>query len=228
GGESLAALVRTAAVVCATVIAARVVWVFAQALWAKGPGAIAAGGWREATIIAWAGIRGGYTLAAALSAPLLITGGTPFPYRDDLIFAAFAVVVVTLVGQGLTLPLLIRWLAVAGTDAEQREERLARRATAEAALARLKELEDRQEAPPDLAASLRTRYEHQAALLADGDETQASAAAGHIELHQRLQRDLLAAEQRALIRLRDQGAISDQVLRRVERDLDLEEVRLEL
>ncbi|HEU0113113.1 MAG TPA: hypothetical protein VFQ80_00465, partial [Thermomicrobiales bacterium] len=146
----------------------------------------------------------------------------------DLIFAAFAVVIVTLVGQGLTLPPLIRWLAVASTDAEQQEERLARRTTAEAALARLAELEEEQAAPPVLAAALRTRYEHQAALLVDGDETQASAAADHIELHQRVQRELLAAEQHALIRLRDQGAISDQVLRRVERDLDLEEVRLEL
>jgi monovalent cation/hydrogen antiporter len=230
-GYEVRQVLAGAAAICLTVILVRIAWVF---LIAAGPrwlgvrrhAPLTGVNWRELVIIGWAGLRGGDTLAAALSVPLLTTSGAHFPARAEIIFLAFTVILVTLVGQGLTLPVLIRRLGLADDESEEREERLARRAAAAAALDRLDSLEDEALIPAELVESLRRRYAHQADLLTL-DEDPGKSAADHIALHERLQREVLAAQREELLRLRDEGEISDQVLRRVERELDLEEARLE-
>ena len=112
-------------------------------------------------------------------------------------------------------------------DTEQREEELARRAAVEAALGRIDALEHEEGAPAALIAELRRRYTHQADLLRVKDGMMEQAA-DHVALHERLRREVLAAQREALLRLREEGAISDEVLRRVQRDLDLEEARAEV
>ena len=113
---------------------------------------------------------------------------------------------------------------VAAAADERREEILARRTAAEAALARLSALEGEDRIAPQLVAALRKRYAHELAVLS-GD-SKIPETRDHIEQHRWLEREVLAAERSALVRLRDDGAISDDVLRRVERELDLEEARL--
>ena len=135
-------------------------------------------------------------------------------------------IVVTLVGQGLTLPSLIRGLGLQPDDTAEREEALARRAAVEAALGRIDALELEEGAPAELIDSLRRGYVHQADLLRVKDGMMEQAA-DHVALHERLRREVLGAQREALLRLRDEGAISDEVLRLVQRDLDLEEARLE-
>jgi monovalent cation/hydrogen antiporter len=220
--------IGVALAIALVVVAARAVWVVVSTVLSRGVGALAQGGWREVAIVGWAGLRGGDTLAAALSVPLATAAGRAFPSRPEIVFFAFAVIVVTLVGQGLSLPWLVDRLGVAGEGGEKREERLARRAAAEAALDRLDAIERQDGAPADLVAELRARYQHQASLLATGDGEFDGETRQHVARHQTLRRDVVAAERAAILRLRDEGAISDQVLRRVERDLDLEEARLEL
>jgi CPA1 family monovalent cation:H+ antiporter len=181
--------------------------------------------WAEVAVVAWSGLRGGDTLAAALAVPLVTASGAPFPARAEILFLAFMVIVVTLVGQGLTLPWLIRRLHVASDESEAQEERLARRAAVAAALGRLDELAQQDARAADLVETLRRRYAHQADLLDESDEP--AQTSRHVALHERLQREVLAAQQAEVVRLRDEGQISDQVMRRVQRDLDLEQLRVE-
>src|SRR4051794_10379794 len=115
-------ILRNAAVIGLTVILVRIVWVFTNAAASQWLGSRnilkpALSTWDGVAIVSWAGLRGGDTLAAALSVPLVIASGAPFPFRAEIIFFAFAVIAATLVGQGLTLPPLIRWLKVSGDGA---------------------------------------------------------------------------------------------------------------
>lgn len=138
-------------------------------------------------------------------------------------FLAFCVILATLVGQGLTLPLLIRRLGVADDRADQREEALARREAAAAALARLDVLVADGLASPAEVVPLRARYVHRL-------EQAAAAAAGagdpdHRIAHERLEQELLLAERSAILALRDAGEIGDAAMRRVERDLNFDTQR---
>jgi monovalent cation/hydrogen antiporter len=180
-------------------------------------------------VIAWAGMRGAVSLAAALALPLATDSGTPFPARDLIIFLAFAVILFTLVVQGLTLPPLIRRLGIEDDDAEEREEFAARISAAEAALARLDELGAEEWTRDDSVDRMRRLYDYRRrrfAARADGDDSdgieERSAA------YQRLQREILNAQRAELARLRQAREISDDVMRRVQRDLDLEDQRLEI
>ncbi|MCC6313219.1 MAG: Na+/H+ antiporter [Thermomicrobiales bacterium] len=228
GVESTGILGAAAAVTLAVVLT-RIVWVAvtvdAPLARRRVAGAEPRDSWRGAAVVSWAGLRGGSTLAAALSVPLLTNGGAPFPFRAEIVFLAFAVIVTTLVGQGLTLPLLIRRLGVAGDGVEIREEVLARQAAAAAALGRLDAIAGDGSWPAHAIATLRERFEHEAALLADLGAHREQAA-GHVASERRLRQEVLRAEREAVVRLRDEGEISDQVLRRVGRDIDLEEARV--
>jgi monovalent cation/hydrogen antiporter len=186
--------------------------------------------WQFITFIGWAGMRGGVTLAAALAIPLTTDAGTAFPDRSLVIFLAFCVVLATLVVQGLSLPGLVRLLRLEEDDvAEAREEAKARLYGADAALARLEELIDEDWVHADTAERMRRLYEFRGnrfrARFDDADD-------GHIEeqslAYQRLRRELLDAERGAVHAMRNEGRISDEVMQRVERDLDLEDSRLEL
>ncbi|HYK81597.1 MAG TPA: Na+/H+ antiporter [Gemmatimonadales bacterium] len=225
---------RGAVLVSLTVIVARIVWVFPAAYLPRllsrrvrerdpyPP-------WQFPAFIAWAGLRGGDSLVLAAAIPTLTAAGTPFRGRDLIIAVTFAVILVTLLGQGFTLGPLLRWLGVRDTgEEERREEMTARLQASEAALARLDELAEAQWMDAETLTHTRDRYHHRARRLrghaagvVDGREETISAA------DRRLGAELLAVERRELMRLRDAGAISDVVMRRVQRELDLEELLLE-
>jgi CPA1 family monovalent cation:H+ antiporter len=186
--------------------------------------------WQFVAFIAWAGMRGGVTLAAALAIPLETDSSAPFDDRALIIFLAFSVVLGTLVVQGLTLPGLVSLLGLEeDTDELQREESLARIRASEAALERLEELVEEDWVRPDTAERIRGLYNFRSnrfrARLDGADE-------GGIEeqsvAFQRLRYQLLEAERAAVFALRNEGEISEEVMQTVLRDLDLEESRLDV
>jgi CPA1 family monovalent cation:H+ antiporter len=224
---SAARLLGYAALVSLTAIAVRFAWVFAVH---HAPKKIAGrlSSWRGGVFLSWAGMRGAVSLAAALALPLTTDAGAPFPGRDLILFLTFMVILVTLVGQGLTLPFVIRVLGLEDDGLEDREDAKARIRAAEAAIARLAELEAEEWVREDTAERLRGLYRFRndrfRARLDEADD-------GGIELrsqnYQRLRRELLDAERQALLELRRSGAISNEVWIRVGRDLDLEDQRLD-
>jgi CPA1 family monovalent cation:H+ antiporter len=182
--------------------------------------------WQQRLVIGWAGMRGSVSLAAALALPLTIEGGAAFPERDLIIFLTYAVLFATLVGQGLTLEPLIRRLGVEDDGSEEREEIAARQRVAEAAIARVEELTDADWVREDTLDRVRGLYDYRRrrfGAIGDGDGAEYEERTG---AYIRLMYELFDAQREALIGLRNSGEISDEVRRRVERDLDLEESRL--
>src|SRR5262245_27039825 len=185
--------------------------------------------WTDRAFGSWNGLRGAVTIAAALLIPLEIDSGAPFPGRDLIVFLAFAVVLGTLVVQGLSMPAVIRALGLEADDGgAEAEEALARVRAAEAALERLDELVAEGWVLEDTAERVRGGYRFRidrfsARIDPDGD--------GKIEKrslkYQRLRHELIEAERHAVVELRNTGEISDEVMRLVERDLDLEDSRLD-
>jgi len=233
-GRSVATLLGLAALVSAVVIAVRFVWSFTVPYLVRAldrrPSQVARRvGARQRLISSWSGMRGAVSLAAALALPLETDSGQPFPERELILFVTFGVIFVTLVVQGLTLPALIRRLGVHDDGAEQREELQARLGATDAALARLEELAVEEWTRDDTVERLRGLYQFRRRRLKaragifedDGYEDRSLA-------YQRLVRELLEAQRHAIIRLRNQGVISDGVMHRVERELDLEDSRLEI
>jgi NhaP-type Na+/H+ or K+/H+ antiporter len=224
----VAVLAGQAVLVSAVVIAVRLGWLFSvpylvrlidrrQTQIARRLGA------RERLVLGWSGMRGAVSLAAALALPL------DFPMRNLILFLTFAVILATLVLQGLTLPTLIRRLHFQDDGAEQREELRARLAATHAALDRLDELavedwtrEDTVQRLHNLYEFRRRRLKERAGIWEDDGAEDRSLA------YQRLVRELLQAQRRAIVVLRNQGQISNDVMHRIERELDLEDTRLEI
>jgi monovalent cation/hydrogen antiporter len=227
-GSSAVVLVGQAALVAAVVIGVRVGWGFtvpylvrvldrrpAQVARRVGP--------RERLVSSWSGMRGAVSLAAALALP------EDFPQRNLILFVTFGVILATLILQGLTLPWLIRRLGVHRDDSEAQEELRGRLRATDAALARLEELagegwtrDDTVERMRGLYQFRRRRLKARAGYLADDGAQDRSLA------YQRLVRELLEAQRREIVRLRNRGEISNEVMHRIERDLDLEDSRLEI
>jgi monovalent cation/hydrogen antiporter len=183
--------------------------------------------WQQIAVIAWAGIRGVDSLATALAVPLVVSAGTPFPSRNLVIFLSFGVILSTLILQGLSLPLLIRWLKLRDDGLDENEEMKGRSAAAHAALRRLGEVAKEPWALPVCVERIRVIYQiriqrFQARLRHDG----AARYEEHAALMRRLQLELLKEERRVIIELRDREVINDDVLRDIERDIDLEELRV--
>jgi monovalent cation/hydrogen antiporter len=234
GGIGIGTLVAYAAIISAVVIGMRIAWQFTTPYLIRAvdrrPSQVARrAGAAPRFLVAWSGMRGAVSLAAALALPLETDAGAPFPHRDVLIFITFGVIFATLVIQGLTLPLLVRALPVEADGAEESEEVTARVAAAAAALQRLEELSPEEWTRDDTVERLRNLYRYR--------KRRFAARAGKIEddgyedrslAYQQLLHELLAAQRLALVRLRNDGVISSEVMRRVERDLDLEETRLEI
>ena len=171
--------------------------------------------------------RGSLSLAAALAIPLTIKNGAPFPQRDRIIFLTYCVILTTLVLQGLSLPALVRRLGLKKDRSRSREENEARLAATKAALGRLDALSTESWAPPEVAEHLREHYLSRLRLLqgrADGSSDAPSEERS--AAYSRLQQELLAAEHQAVVRLRDEGIIDDDVLHAIERELDLDRIRL--
>jgi monovalent cation/hydrogen antiporter len=182
--------------------------------------------WQQRVAVGWAGMRGSVSLAAALALPLETDAGAAFPARDLIILLAYVVILVTLVGQGLTLGPLIERLGITDDGSEEREEVMARVRLAEAALARIEELTEEDWARPDTLERVRGQYDYRRRRFAaredgDGDHFEERTGA-----YQRVMHELFDAQREELIGLRNRGDISDEVRRRVERELDLEESRL--
>jgi monovalent cation/hydrogen antiporter len=233
-GRSAATLLGLAALISAAVIAVRIAWGFSvpyliRALDRRPSQVARRVGARQRLISGWSGMRGAVSLAAALALPLETRAGQPFPERDLILFLTFGVIFVTLVVQGLTLPALIRRLGVHDDGGEEREELRARLGAADAALARLEELADEEWTRDDTVERLRGMYQfRRRRLKARAGYLEDDGVEGRSLAYQQLVRELLEAQRRAIVGLRNQGVISDPVMHRIERELDLEDSRLEI
>lgn len=223
--HSLSQFLIVGAAAAATVVAVRMAWIFISsygAAWlARRHNGQSYPGWEGLLVLSWAGMRGSVSLAAALALPAV----PPFPGRELIIFAAFSVILVTLVGQGLTLPLLVRRLGLSGDAERGGEETHARQFATEAALSRLIGLREEWPDHIPLVDQLRQRYEHRTEH-EHADPNDEEADQELIE-HRQIRHEVIEAERLAVIHLRDIGEINDDVLRRLERELDLEELRME-
>jgi Na+/H+ antiporter len=230
---SATTLVLFGGLISLTVILVRIVWVFSATYvprWAsrsiseRDPSPP----WQAVSVVSWTGMRGVISLAAALALPLTTATGAPFPERDLILFLTFCVILATLVVQGLSLPALIRAFGLEDDGSQDREEVIGRIEVAEAALARIEELLEENVVQEDTGERLRGIYNYRRSRFSarfDGDKDgleERSAA------FQRLMRDLLQTQRRVLIELRNEGKIGDEAMHRIERDLDLEESRLEI
>jgi monovalent cation/hydrogen antiporter len=227
-------LVVSALLVSAVIIAARFVWMYpATYLPRRLSSAIArvdpAPPWQWPFLLAYTGIRGIVSLAAALAIPLTIANGQPFPHRDLILFLTYSVILVTLVGQGLFLPMVIRALGLvdAGREevrVEKAQEIAARRAAIEAALLHLEESYKKSLIGEDAYESLRTGYRLRLKHLEFGDGVANPADADAAQAGMMAQ--LLAIERDSMIALFRDGRLKDEPRRRIERDLDLREAEL--
>jgi len=223
-------LVGIGLVVSLVLLVVRALWIFPSELLAcvvrrepRPPRFLA-----HALVLSWAGMRGVVSLAIALALPLTMPGGAPFPAREALVIVTVTVIVVTLLGQGLSLPWLIRRLHL-GTDPELREEEArARQELVEAATRRIDQLYPVWPGHRPLLDRLREAYEHRSEHV---ERQREASGAGEedreIIEHREIQRTVIDSEREALLRLRAEGAIDDDVLRALERELDLDERRID-
>ena len=230
-GESLFSPIENALLVSAAVVLVRMAWVF--------PGAYlpfllhtrtrreSLPEWRNVAVMGWSGMRGVVSLAAALALPYVLPNGSPFPGRNYILFLTFGVILVTLVFQGLTLPIVIQKLCIKADNSTDEEERTARLKANQAAIESIEKLRTSGKFSPDTVDRLRAEYDErveQLRLCAERPED----CRGEIATpqYQRLQRQALRVERQTIIRLRNDRVINDDALRRIQRDLDLAEARL--
>jgi CPA1 family monovalent cation:H+ antiporter len=184
--------------------------------------------WRVVVVLGWMGMRGVVSLAAALALPLTLASGQSFQERPLIVLLTYCVILATLVGQGLTLPALMRRLGIGTDGAAEREEGIARLASARAALRRIDELADEKWTTDETVSYLRSIHEHRTHRYdGDGDAEEAQRDSVEDGAARRLKREVLQAERQAVIQLRDEGTIGEGVLRRLERELDLQDIWLE-
>ena len=228
GRAALMRLVVLGLVVSATLIAVRTLWITGMAVWQRlGSRRGSALGPAEVVVLSWTGMRGVVSLAAALAVPLALPGGPPLPAREAVIVITFTVILVTLVGQGVTLPLVIRAVRL-GRDAGARaEEQQARRELVDEAVRRIDELYEQWPGHRPLLDQLRATYLHRAEHFGQFDDVPESAAEQELVEHRQIRRSVIDAQREAVLLMRDRGVIDDDVLRSIERELDLEEVRME-
>ena len=229
-GQTASELVLYAIVVSLAVILVRLGWVFGvnSVLPRLRPRAYEddpAPPWRISLLVGWSSMRGAVALAAALAIPTVTDAGTPFPDRDLVVFLTYAVILATLVLQGLTLGPLVSMLHLRSDGLDEQEEVVARIRIAEAAMERVDELEGEDWVHPESAERAKAQLDFRrrrfsARQAGDGSIDERS------ERWQRLMREVIGAERAAITQLRNSGEITDDVRRTVERDLDLEEARL--
>src|SRR3984885_10751800 len=184
-------------------------------------------GVRQVFVVGWTGMRGVIALAAAMSLPQIVDDGGPFPHRDLIVFLTFCVILVTLVVQGLTLPPLIRILGLAGASGPTSEERDARRLVLQATQQRLEEIRRTDSSNfAEVYDDLEQHYKHRLVSLGGDLREEDKAHAEHYFRYLDLSRELLDVERKTALRLRDDGRITDEALRELEREQDLNEARL--
>ncbi|WP_371600853.1 Na+/H+ antiporter [Streptomyces sp. NBC_00564] len=228
GSVSLGHAVVTALLVGGVVIATRLLWLYSvpyllRVVDRRPVQRTLRSGARERFPVAWSGVRGAVSLAAALGVPTTTAAGRPIEGHGLLVFTAVAVILVTLVVQGTTMPAVIRWSGLRGDPDVTTEERRARRQMANAALEVLPDHADRLDTPPETADAIVSELRQYAAEDAGPSDTGPGVRAG-LELR----RTLVGVKRGALIHMRDQRVIDDIVLRRLQSVLDSEEIRIEL
>ena len=189
----------------------------------------------ERLILGWSGMRGAITLAALLAVPTVTNSGGVLRGRDDIIYLGFAVILATLVGQGMTLPLLVRRIGLTEKPSLAEAERHARLELAQAALDRVGEASPGADVPDDVVDTLRAQYLGRLHLLETlpsdgtdaGDEDEVRRAMrATADSEAALRRDLIEVQRETLATLRARGEIGTTTLRTIEHDLDLEEARI--
>ncbi len=233
--DNVQGLVTAAAIVCAVVILARFVWVFPAAylpgrlfppLARKDPFPP----WQGPFAVAFTGVRGIVSLAAALAIPLTTANGAPFPERDLVLFLTFSVILATLVGQGLLLPLVIRMLGLAHIgrtehDEDRAQEDAARRHSIQAVLDRLDSLATEKAFMEAVIQPLRVHHRDRLAHIdrrRGDDDGQRKLA----HCHEEIELTLIGAERKRVLELFCRGELKDEARRRIERELDLREAHL--
>lgn len=231
GNHSLSTLVWYGAIVSLVTVVARILWVFPGAYLPR---------WlsknirlretetnvRRVSIVAWSGMRGIVSLAAALALPLMASENKPFPNRDLIIFLTFCVIFVTLVFQGMTLRKLIQWLGVKGDDYHTREEESVRLQVASNIIEHIEENYSLGLSEAVLN-QIKTKYEIRIQRIRR-DLTEQRLTTEQIDEFQKIQQELLKHEREFVLKMRKQGRVADEVVRKLEYELDLEEARLEL
>ena len=215
--------------ILAAVVVARFVWVYPAAYLPRWLSTKVARRdplppWQWLFFLAFVGVRGVVSLAAALAIPLTISSGAPFPDRDLILFITFGIIVVTLVGQGLVLPTVARWLdlgrhAADERDREQKAELAARSDALKLAQSRLEELAANNQIAPEVLAILRARHDYRFGRLPNRESDRFDTASAAADARS----DLIALERQYIYQLLRDGQITDEARRRIERELDLEE-----
>jgi CPA1 family monovalent cation:H+ antiporter len=232
---TVASLVISASLICAVVIGARFVWVYPATYiprWISPRlrGRDPAPNWQWPFVLSFTGVRGIVSLAAALAIPFFTMSGEPFPYRDQILFLTFSVILVTLVGQGLMLPAVIRWLGLAQAGHTERhqdtdEEHLARREAIGAAIERLEELRKERDLSDEVVQPLRAYHGDRLAQVQrrrDGDADHQVLS----ELHDDISLLLIETERDRINDMFRDGKLKDEARRRIERELDLREAHI--
>jgi monovalent cation/hydrogen antiporter len=234
GGFSFKELATYALAVSGAVVVARLIWFYTmpyliRALDRRPQQRERRVGAGPRFVLAWAGMRGAVSLAAALAIPFSTDAGAPFPQRNLIIFLTFAVIFATLVVQGLTLPAVIRMLHISGDGQEDEEEIRARLVAAKAALTQIEALAEEEWTRDDTLERMRAMYQYR--------KRRFAARAGRIEddgyedrslAYQRTLQSVLGAQRNALVQMRSDGEVSNEIMSRIVRELDLEESRLEI
>ena len=180
--------------------------------------------WQTPFFLAFTGVRGVVSLAAALAIPYTVLNGAPFPHRDLILFVTFGVIIVTLIGQGVMLPQVMRWLGLNSLAQQERENEI--QAELDARVSALQEVEKRleklineRELPDEVIELLRTRNQSRSQILPgnlqDSLEQMRSSAS--------VKKELIDAEREFIYQLLREGKITGEARRRIEYELDLEE-----
>jgi monovalent cation/hydrogen antiporter len=230
GARPLGVLVGVGLLLSVTVIVVRFAWIFGTGwldrMLTRRPLTDRTG---DRIVVSWAGMRGVVSLATALALPL------DLPDRDLLIFLTFCVILVTLVGQGWSLSLIVRLARVSeggggfGLGVGESQERRARRVATEAALARLDALLDEWPTHAPLIDSLRAQYTRRITHLEEASPSLSADPGAEQEMveHRKIRQSVLEAERSAVLQLRSGGSLDEQTWHRIQRDLDLEALRLD-
>jgi NhaP-type Na+/H+ or K+/H+ antiporter len=230
GAESPQTLIFLATSVSLAVIVVRILWalpaVYLPALlFRRIREAEGFPRWKNVAVVAWTGLRGGVSLAAALAVPLTVSSGAPFPQRPLILFLTFSLILATLVVQGLTLPSLIRGLGITAESAD-REESLARLKASRAAYAALNRLAQEKWADKEVVDDIR---EHLKGAMAHHkgmrDDTLSPDLERRASAVRRIRQELNDVQSREIVRLRNESAINDATMNKIQHELDLEAVR---
>jgi CPA1 family monovalent cation:H+ antiporter len=225
-------MAKVAIVVLLAIVLVRFVWVFgatylprllSRQFRRKNP----ALPWQQTALIGWIAMRGADSLAGALAIPYLLTNGAPFPGRNLILLLTFCVIFGTLVVQGLTLKPLVRALKIMDDHVPEKEERMARLKANEAALARIEDIGSSNRARPQSVERLRSEYADRIRQLSRETAAEKSVGRLYSKDFEELAREALETERDTVIALRNDESINDEVLRRIQRDIDLAEARLQ-